>query len=554
VVVLAPQGTSWATEQARTLPWLGLDVLDASASTALWASPVLAQGDPALAGLVVARELAGHFDLAYTPPGSPPTGIPGLAQWILPVATVDLEDARARATAVLSDPRTSMVADPDPAVRLALAHSSRDSAVLEALARDAEPLVRARAADKLESVLLLTELAEDPSSVVRVVATHNLARQAQAGDESPELRRALSGIASTAPDAYQRWKAAYGLGRVPGEVPALVRLLDDPDVDVRREAVSGLGRQGDPTAVEPLLGALQDPNSFLRTTAAQALGELGDARAAPALRRTLRDPTALVASAASEALRRLGEDAPSVRYTPPGPQASRTELESMLASEDATLRKDACKFTPGRDGALELLAPATSDVDPEVRKSAANALGWVPGSVPLLLPLLADPDPDVLVATLESLRAAGGFEPAALEPFLTHTDAELRLRAAEAVASLGPHPSLEVLADDPDERVRAAFATAYPARVGPQEPSVLVRRAAAQSLPERWNVDPSALVRFAAADPPDPHGAFWALGVIAREDQLVHLRFSFNDERRIPSSHQSLRPPVVREYGHPDRG
>ena len=554
VAVLGPGDDAWAAQQVRTLPWLGLEVLDASASMALWADPALASQQPELAGLVVARHLASTLDLGYRPPPLGSVRIPGLAQHLWPDAAQGSADPRARATAARSEPTPLLADDPEVAVRLAVAAATRDQAVLTALAEDPEPLVRARAADSIEATSLLVRLARDPSSVVRVVATHRLAHRAQQGDHSPALQRALVELAASSPDAYQRWKAAFGLGWIPDQAPALITLLDDPDVDVRRQAVASLGRQGDPQALEPLVRALGDPNSFLRTTAAQALGALGDPRATPSLRESLQDPTTLVAGASAVALRQLGEVAAAPRYLPPSPDNSPAQLAAMLRSADATLRKDACKYTAGRADALELLAPATTDSDPEVRKAAAHALGWTIGGAPTLLPLLEDSDPDVLVATMESLRQVGGFDPAVLAPFLAHPDAELRLRAAEAVASTGPSSLLEPLATDPDERVRAAFARAHPERVTHDEPSLLVRRAAAAGNPELWREDPSALVRFAAADPPDPHGSWWAMGVLAREDELVHLRFSFNDEARIPRSHQSLRPPVVREYGHPDRG
>jgi HEAT repeat protein len=554
VAVLGPGDDRWATRQAQALPWLGLEVLDAQASLALWANPTLANDQPELAGLVMARELASKLELDYRPPVRSPIDVPGLAQWLWPGSDHDPAEPRARATAAATNPAPSLADDPEPAVRLAVARASRDQAVLSDLATDPEPLVRARAADAISDPSRLARLAQDPSSVVRVVATHRLASRAQQGDHSPEVQRALLDIAASSPDAYQRWKAAYGLGWIPGQAPALLALLEDPDVDVRRQAVTSLGRQGDPQALEPLLATLGDPNSFLRTTTAQALGALRDARAIPALREALQDPTALVAAAAADSLRRLGEAAEAPRYHPPRPADSAAQLAAMLASDDATLRKDACKYTAGRTDALDLLAQATRDPDPEVRKSAAHALGWANDSAPVLLPLLRDSDPDVLVATMESLRQVGGFEPLDLAPLLAHPDAELRLRAAEAVASMGPSSLLAPLAADPDERVRAAFARAQPELITAEEPSLLVRRAAAAGMPDRWREDPSALVRFAATGPPDLNGAWWALGVLAHEDELVHLRFSFNDEARIPRSHQSLRPPVVREYGHPDRG
>ncbi len=554
VAVLAPGDPAWASNIAQQLPWLGVDVLDSGASTALWADPAVAAQAPAVAGLVAAFAVAEHFALTYSPPGSLPVQAPGLTQHLIRSSAVGQPDPRARAAATAWDLDSSLVDDPEPAVRLALAGGTTDQTVLATMAHDPEPLVRARAADHLQSVPLLAELCWDPSSVVRVVAAHGLARLAQRGDRSAELERALTRVAQQSPDAYQRWKAAFGLGWLPGQTATLAVMLEDPDVDVRREAASSLGRQRDPQATDALIGALDDPNSFMRSTAVHALRGAKDAKAAPALEAALRDPARLVAGEAAFALQHMGRAVDAPRYDPPKPPADRAALEALLNSADPTTRKDACKFVPGRDDAVTLLAAAVDDADPEVRKAAAQALGAAPGSAALLLPLLDDPDPDVVVTTLESLRRIGDFPRAPLEPLLQHPDAEQRLRAVEALASLGPHPLIQGLGADPDERVRAAWAGAYPAQVSRDDPSLLVRRAAAAALPDQWREDSSAMVIFVASDPPDEHGAYWALGVLAREDDLLHLRFSFNDETRIPSSYQALRPPVVREYGHPNRG
>ena len=554
VAVLAPGDPAWTAQLSSQLPWLGIDVVDVAASAALWADPILAEQVPAVAGGVAALVLAQHFALPYSPPQLPPTDVPGLAQHLVPQPAAHLEDPRARAAATQADPDPTLLADHEVAVRLALATSTLDQAVLAQLAKDPEPLVRARAADRSSSIPALSELCWDPSSVVRVVATHALARMAQQGQRGPEIQQALDEVARRSPDAYQRWKAAFGLGWLPGQVPTLSAMLGDPDVDVRREAASSLGRQRDPKAVAALIDALDDPNSFMRSTTVRALAGINDPQVIPALERAAADPSLLVAVEASIALQRQGRKTLTQHYIPPHPPTDREGLVALLQSSDPTIRKDACKFVAGRDDAATLLRDAVTDSDPEVRKSAVQALGAAPGSTDLILPLLEDPDPDVVVTTLESLRRIGGFSRDAIEPLLTHPDAEQRLRAAEALASLGPHPSLEALGDDPDERIRAAWAQAYPDRVKASDPSLLVRRAAAAAHPERWRDDPSAMVTVLSDTPPDAHGAYWALGVLAREDDLLHLRFSFNDETKVPRSHLALRPPVVREYGHPNRG
>ena len=103
--------------------------------------------------------------------------------------------------------------------------------------------------------------------------------------------------------------------------------------------------------------------------------------------------------------------------------------------------------------------------------------------------------------------------------------------------------ALAPLAADPDERVRAAVVGRAPALLGAQETSALVRRAARA---------PDADGTVSAA--PGTATGRWVDGVWSREDELLHVRFSWNDDADRPAAHRSPRPPIVRAYGHPDRG
>ncbi len=556
VAVLAPGDRVWSERATQRLPWATMGVLDTAVSTGLWADPALAVHEPRVAGLVAARELADHYTLPWTP-ASIPTPVPGLIQHLGAAPwDPDASDPRARATGLTAGASDALAKDPEVAVRLAVAHATTSQETLALLSRDRDPLVRARAADRLDDPERLAALGRDPSSVVRVTAFHRMAKRAQRGDPSETLATALRQGATGSPDAYVRWKAVWGLGALPGQMDVLVSLVDDPDVDVRRELAHALAAQRDPAAVAPLGVLLQDPNNFLRAEAARGLGDLGDPSAIPVLRRAVDDPAGQVAVAAAMALQRLGDTVHVPEAHPPQPPRSEAELQALLRSTDPMVLKDDCKFCADRPDALYLFRPLSVLSDGVVRMAVAQALGWSAAAIPLLTTLVGDEDLDVVVTALESLRRAGGFDPAVLEAVLAHPDSELRLRAVEALAAAGPSHRLRAFASDPDERTRAAVARVFPDAIGSDDPSVLVRRAAASASPDapHWAEDPSAMVRYLSVAAPDEHGVFWAIGVIAREDELLHQRFSFNDERDRPTTSYALRPVIVREYGHPDRG
>lgn len=57
-------------------------------------------------------------------------------------------------------------------------------------------------------------------------------------------------------------------------VPALVKALQDPAMEVRRNAAEALGRIGDPTALTSLEAALKEADDWVREVAAQAIKQI----------------------------------------------------------------------------------------------------------------------------------------------------------------------------------------------------------------------------------------------------------------------------------------
>lgn len=544
VVVLGPGDAAWAGRAATELPWTGAGIIDCMASGSLWADP--ASLELGLSGALAGNLLADAYGLPFTPlPADAVAGHPGLDALLGPpdVRHLSATDVRTRAEAARRGGADALVRDPESAVRIAVATSTTDAGALSVLATDREPLVRARVADRSEDVGVLARLSADPSSIVRIVATHRLATISPGGrDDGPRMRALHEAAAS--PDAYQRWKAAFGIR----DAPSLIKLLSDPDIDVRREAARTLGRTGDRAGTHALIAALHDENSFVRRWAAEGLGRLGDPAALPDLRIAAQEPTGLVAQDAARALAALGAPTSVRMWAPRGKPKSEAEIAARVRSPDATERKDIAKFLSGREDAAAIgwLMELAGDADSDVRKSAIDTMSWCQGTIPIVQRAVLDPDPDVRVTALDALRQNRGGTVDIIAPMLRDPDGEIRLRAAEALAALGPSEPLRALASDADERIRVAVIGVFPGMLAPDEPSILVRRAAGGASGGSSGAD--AML----ADVGDL--GYWARGAIAREDELVHLRLSWNDAADRPSAYRTLRPPVVRAYGHPDRG
>ncbi len=98
------------------------------------------------------------------------------------------------------------------------------------------------------------------------------------------------------------------LGSVIGE-EELLKALEDPSFQVRREAAEALVRMRSPRTVRPLIEKLNDPYSFIRVSAAVALGETGSSAACEALEGVLEDANPELRLQAALALGKIGRAA-----------------------------------------------------------------------------------------------------------------------------------------------------------------------------------------------------------------------------------------------------
>ncbi len=199
--------------------------------------------------------------------------------------------------------------------------------VLVPLVEHADELVRLYAMDALQdigdpsSIPALERALHDPHGDVRIEAAETLTRlqPQKAGRSVARLLRS--------DDVYDRANALWNLGRlkdlsllpeitrlqesdpdaalrriarvvaiqISEGVPGLVRLLADPDADVRYCAIEALGAEKDPAAAPALLDTLfHDPIGRVRSHAGGYLRDILDESDATALERALNDPEPLV--------------------------------------------------------------------------------------------------------------------------------------------------------------------------------------------------------------------------------------------------------------------
>lgn len=336
-----------------------------------------------------------------------------------------------------------------------------------------------------------------------------------AQDEAAQVAARIAELSGQ--DAAKKVAAADALGELGGAakaaVPALVKALEDGNIEVRVAAARALGSLGPATkdAVGPLTKTLKDSEPKVRGYAAFALGKIGPASAPAAadVAVLLTDPSVDIRRAAVTALSEIR----------PGPKVMIPILSKVLKDADRSVvlpalhalaelgeagvpgltealadpkaRYWAClalgEIGPAAKSAAPDLAKLLKEADPEVRLQASVALGQIgPAAAPQaasLLPLLADEQPGVQIGAIFALGKIGSKEAVpALEKNLKSDNAFLKMISAWALAKISPDDSAKVtqaidlilvaLKDkDPHTRRGAAQALyelkAPPEKVGP---------------------------------------------------------------------------------------
>jgi len=338
-------------------------------------------------------------------------------------------------------PLLARLKDADEATRLAAQQAFDDigeglqiTAVTDSL-RHPDWQVRASAAEMLakcndpEAVEPLVPLLADPRGEVRQAAADALDRLGwDPGGSELEARYYV---------IRQDWDKCVELGSA--AVPAVIELLEDPDLRTRTAAARVLGRIRDGRAMRPLLGALDevepelveavfsalvsmgaptidlltealsDGRETIAATAAWALGQIGDPRALEPLVAALRHPMPAVQQAAAHALGSL--------HLADAVEPLVSALVAGCPSEPAI----AALAAIGEAAVPALIASARHYDSVEATTFIAQALARI--GAPAIEPLL-------------SLLAEGNNRPRPLGPLLAAADALGRLGDGRAVEPL----------------------------------------------------------------------------------------------------------------------
>lgn len=295
-----------------------------------------------------------------------------------------------------ASPAPAAIAEAKPMAREVVAESPQPSSERSfAIARvdTSEEGKRARA----KAIRALREALNDEDADMRKNAAMMLAEMGDKGSTDTFIN-----LLKTDPDADVRRHALFGLGDIrseeameaviealedrekdvrrhavmlvadyhhPEATGALLKLIDDDDPDVRRAAVIGLSERGGENVADALLDVLDDPNADVRRYAIMSLAEFRSEKALPAILEALADDNAEVRRFAVMALTEYDESDQII-----------TALRKSLKDPNADVRRHALMaIGEYRDVAsLDLLIDVLeNDKNSDLRQYAAMALGEI---------------------------------------------------------------------------------------------------------------------------------------------------------------------------------
>ncbi len=386
-----------------------------------------------------------------------------------------------------------LLEDPDLDVRAAAAYALADmppaaeamlSTILRWLTgRDrrarfvAEEVVKRLGDDAVDPLLAALRSDEPARRRDAALALTHLEFEVTQGNARELVGPLVEALSDEEPVATRAAKVLGDMGRYDGrgaDADELIALAGHEAVHTRRAAV-GLLRYAGREAVPTLLRAIRDPDPEVRALAATSLG--GDEYSPRHLSKEMlaalldaaRAPEAPVRAAAAASLGGASQGSVGLLG------GLRERVGSVPAPSDAEIE------------AAKALGTAVDDPDVSVRQAAARGLGairpTVPGVVDSSMHALGDPDEFVRHLAVRSLTREGAADVPKLVALLSDDQAEFRMGAAKALASLNGRD------------LRPAYGALVAAL---EDPSAGVRKEAVYAVENAVRIDAEGFEAFAA--------------------------------------------------------
>jgi serine/threonine-protein kinase len=255
--------------------------------------------------------------------------------------------------------------------------------------------------------------------IINVLGRFNLPKVQQAVQK--QLRDNSKFIRSAALTALAKMDGQF-------DMPLIVGMLRDPEIEVQNKAVDVVVRVNHPETIKYLVDVLKDENEYARRAAVEVLNVVGTSKSVKYLLEVIADSDWWVRTRAADALGKIG-----------GPRVVDAVL-SLIKDENQDIRRAAIEILNQTkdERAVAQLIEATRDADWWVSERAVDALAEI-GSTKALPRFI-----DMLQGEAKSLptviRAIGKIGDQrsleALLPMLSRPENEIKVEAISALAKL----------------------------------------------------------------------------------------------------------------------
>lgn len=266
------------------------------------------------------------------------------------------------------------------------------------------------------------------------------------------------------PDADLRIQAALALGsqKRPEAVNALVHALDDADPNVRFHAIESIGKLASPLAINKLAEIAESRDFYLAFPALEALVRINDPVVAPRLAPLLSDP--MLGAAAAEALGHIGDEdtvAPLIDSLSQPDTSIGAVVEALTRIQNryqtSTSAGDEIKEQVRRrlsGAAVGRVIEALERASGEAVRPLVNVLGWLDdAAIPAALVRLLGADEARHEVVEAFVRFGSSAVPLLIEQ-LNADDPETRRAAIVALGRIGDRRAVEPLIELLDARDR----------------------------------------------------------------------------------------------------
>src|ERR1700689_5065430 len=256
--------------------------------------------------------------------------------------------------------------------------------------------------------------------IINVLARFNLPKVQQGGQK--QLKDSSKFIRSAALSALSKMDGPF-------DMPLIVGMLRDPEIEVQNKAVDVVVKANHPETIKYLVDVRKDENEYARRAAVEVLNVVGTSKSVKYLLEVIADSDWWVRTRAADALGKIG-----------GPKVVDAVL-TLIKDENQDIRRAAIEILNQTkdERAVAQLIEATKDRDWWVSERAVDALAEIgtTKALPRFIEMLGAGEPKSLPTVVRAIGKVGDQKSIEhLLPMLQRPENEIKVEAIAALSKL----------------------------------------------------------------------------------------------------------------------